>query len=245
MTKTCFRFFSITGYEAEEQWIHEMFLRGWKLDDVRFQCVYTFEKTEPADMAVRLEYSDVPPESRRDHEAMMKDRGWDCLCAGGNWYYFARPADPDPAENVFFSDDVSRLIMIQRIFQKRYLLLFLLLFFLIVPGIVFSGIKGGTDASFIGWIVLAGVYIIALVYCWLGFRRLMKKYSLKMEITPSVRGIFVCMLVVLADMALLIASHAAGGPFYDFWSSASPWVLGGVGILALMLYTYSGSIDEK
>lgn len=75
MTRTCFRVFSITGYEAEEQWIHDMFLKGWKLVNVRLQCIYTFEKTEPADMAVRLEYSDIPLDSRPNYEVMMRDYG--------------------------------------------------------------------------------------------------------------------------------------------------------------------------
>lgn len=30
MSRTMFRFFTITDYELEEQWIHEMFLKGWK-----------------------------------------------------------------------------------------------------------------------------------------------------------------------------------------------------------------------
>ena len=245
MTKTCFRMFSITGYEAEEQWIHEMFLKGWKLVNVRFQCIYTFEETEPADMVVRLEYSDVPLKSRPDYEVMMKDYGWECLHAGAGWSYFARPMDSNPANNELFTDNVSRLAMIRKIFRKRYMALFLLLVFLIVPGIVLSGMGNGSNVSLIVWIVLAAIYVFSLAYCGFGFRRLLKKYGLKMDMTPSVRGIVVCALIAAVDIVLLVAGYVIGGPFYDFWSSAFLWVLGGVGMLALMLYMTGGTIDEE
>ncbi|MGI6033058.1 MAG: DUF2812 domain-containing protein [Coriobacteriales bacterium] len=245
MTRPCFRVFSITGYEAEEQWIHEMFLKGWKLVNVRFQCIYTFEQTEPADMAVRLEYSDVPLDSRPDYEAMMRDYGWECLYAGAGWNYFARPMDSDPANNELFTDDASRLAMIRKIFRRRYMVLFLLLVFLIVPGIVLSWMGNGLSAPLIVWIVLAAVYVFALVYCGLGFRKLLKKYDLKMDMTPSVRGLVACALVAAADVVLLAVGYAAVGPLYAFWSSAFPWVLGGVGMLALIIYMTGGTIDEE
>jgi hypothetical protein len=245
MTRTCFRFFTITGYEAEERWIHEMFLKGWKLTNVRLQCIYTFEKTEPADMTVRLEYSDVPLKTRPDYEAMMNDYGWECLHAGTGWNYFAKPTDSKPANNELFTDDASRLAMIQRIFRKRYAVLFLLLVFLIVPYIVVSGLGRGMNAALVAFIVLAGIYVFALVYCGVGFRRLLRKHELKMDMTPSVRALIVCALMAAVDIVLLVVSYAVGGPFYDFWSSASPWILGGLGILALMFYMTGGDVDEE
>jgi hypothetical protein len=245
MTRTCFRIFTITDYEAEEQWIRRMFLKGWKLVNVRYQCIYTFEKTEPADMAVRLEYSGVPLSARPDYGVMMKDYGWECLCEGAGWDYFARPADPEPADNELFTDDVSRLAMIRRIFSKRYTALFLLLVFLIIPVIIVSGLEGGINAALTAWTAMAGIYIFALIYCGIGFRRLLKKYDLKMDITGSGRGLIVCAAVAAADIIILIASYAVGGPFRDFWSSAMPWILIGTGMLALMIYMTGGDIDEK
>jgi cation transport ATPase len=245
MTKTCFRLFSITGYEAEEQWIHEMFLKGWKLVNVRFQCIYTFEETEPADMAVRLEYSDVPLDSRPDYEVMLRDYGWECLHTGAGWSYFARSMDSDPANNELFTDDASRLAMIRTIFRRRYMALFLLLVFLVVPGVVTSSAEDGLSASLVAWMILAAIYVLALVHCGLGFRKLLKEHNLNMDVTPSVRGLIVCALVAAVVIVLLAAGYATGGPFYDFWSAAFPWILGSVGVLALMLYMTGGSIDEE
>ncbi|MBB5182633.1 DUF2812 domain-containing protein [Catenisphaera adipataccumulans] len=243
MTKTCFRFFTITDYEKEEQWLHAMFLKGWKLVSVRFQCIYTFTQTEPADMAVRLEYSDIPLKTRPDYEVMMKDYGWECLSSGAGWNYFARPTDAQPVNNELFTDDVSRLSMIRKIFQKRYLVLFLVLIFLILPAVVTTGFEKGMNALFIGWIVLAGIYIFALAYCGIGFQKLLKKYDLKMDMTPSVRGLMVCALAAVVSILFLIAAYLVGGAFRDFWLAALPWVLCGIGLLALMIYTTTGNID--
>ena len=244
MTKTCLRLFAITDYEAEERWIHEMFLEGWRLADVRLQCVYTFERTEPADMTVRLEYSDVPLRNRPDYEAMMGDYGWECLHEGMGWSYFARPTDPDPANDELFTDDVTRLAMIRTIFRRRYSVLFLLLALLIVPGAVESVLGRGTGAPAMVWLALAALYVLSLVYCGLGFRRLLRKYSLRMDMTPSVRALVICAALAVADVLLLAVGHVVGGPLDDFWSSASPWVLMGIGMLALLTYTTGGSIDE-
>ena len=245
MTKTCFRIFTITDYEAEEQWLHTMFLKGWKLVNVRFQCIYTFAQTEPADMAVRLEYSDIPLKSRPDYEVMLKDYGWECLYAGMGWNYFARPLDAKSVNNELFTDDVTRLAMIQKIFQKRYLVLFLLLLFLILPAIITTGFEKGMNAALIAWIVLAGIYVFALGYCGIGFRKLLKKYDLKMDMTSSVRGMMVCALLVLVSIIILIAAYLVGGAFRDFWTSALPWVLSGTGVLALMIYMTGENVDVK
>jgi hypothetical protein len=245
MTRTCFRIFTITDYEAEEQWLHNMFLKGWKLVNVRFQCIYTFAQIEPADMAVRLEYSDIPLKTRPDYEVMMKDYGWECLYAGMGWNYFARPMDAEQANNELFTDDVSRLAMISKIFAKRYSVLFLLLIFLIIPAAVTTVFEKGMNASLIAWIILAGIYVFALAYCGIGFRKLLKKYGLKMEMTPSIRGLMVCALVAVVRIIVLVASYQVGGAFRDFWVAAFPWVLLGVGVLALTIYMVGGSVTEK
>jgi cation transport ATPase len=194
---------------------------------------------------VRLEYSDVPLDSRPDYEMMMRDYGWECLHEGAGWSYFARPTDSNPANNELFTDDASRLAMIRKIFRRRYMALFLLLVFLIIPGIVESSMGQGVSVSLIVWMVLAAIYVFALAYCGFGFRRLLKKHDLKMDMTPSVRGLVACALMAVADVIVLVAGYAVGGPLYAFWSSAFLWVLGGVGALALMLYMTGGSIDEE
>ncbi|MGI5989568.1 MAG: DUF2812 domain-containing protein [Lachnospiraceae bacterium] len=244
MTRTCFRFFSITGYEKEEKWIHDMFLQGWKLTGVRFQCIYTFEKCEPADMSVRLEYSDDPLKSRPDYEMMLNDYGWECLGSCSGWNYFAKPTEKEADSNELFTDDASRLSMIRRIFQRRYLFLALVLIFLIIPQIVTSVIGGRTDTAAASWIILAGLYAFAMIYCGVGFRKLLSKYSLKMNMTPALRAAAVCALLAIADIVLLIISGTVGGAFRDFWSAASPWVLAGIGLLALLFCMTGGEISE-
>lgn len=245
MTRTCFRLFTITDYEKEEQWLHAMFLQGWKLIRVHFQCIYTFTETAPADMTVRLEYSDIPMESRPDYAVMMKDYGWECLYAGMGWNYFARPTDAQPVNNELFTDDVSRLAMIRKIFQKRYTALFLLLIFLIIAPMAVHGFEKGIDASWTAWLVLAGIYATALIYCGIGFRKLLNKYDLKMDMTSSDRSLAVCALLAVVSILILIAAYLVGGAFRDFWSAAVPWVLSGIGLLALTLYMTAGKIDEN
>lgn len=245
MTRTCFRLFFITDYEKEEKWIQEMFRQGWKLINVRFQCIYTFEKSEPSDMTVRLEYSDVPLNSRPDYSMMMNDYGWKCLWSGNGWSYFAKPTEKEAASNELFTDDASRLSMIQKIFQKRYLLLVLLLIVLIIPQIVSSIIEGQPDSIFISWLILAGVYSFLIIYCGVGFRKLLNKYSLKMNMTPLVRSVAVCGIIALADIILLLISAAVGGALWDFWSAAFPWILVGIALLIFTFCMTGGEISEE
>ncbi|MGI6051611.1 MAG: DUF2812 domain-containing protein [Bilifractor sp.] len=245
MTRTYFRFFSITDYEKEEKWIQDMFRQGWKLTNVRFQCIYTFEKAEPSDMTVRLEYSDVPLTERPDYAAMMSDYGWECLWSGSGWSYFAKPTEKEADSNELFTDKASRLSMIQKIFQKRYLILVLLLIVLIIPQIVYPIIEGQPGSIFISWLILAGIYIFMIIYCGAGFRRLLNKYSLKMDMTPLMRAVAACGIIAVADIILLIISAAVGGAFRDFWSAAFPWVLAGTALLILTFYMTGGKISEE
>lgn len=135
--------------------------------------------------------------------------------------------------------------MIRKIFRKRYMALFLLLVFLIIPGIIESGMGNGVNVSLIVWAVLAGIYIFSLVYCGLGFIKLLKEHELKMDMPPSVRSLIACAMLAAVAIVLLMVCYAIGGPFYDFWSSAFPWVLAGIGMLTLMLYMTGGSVDEE
>ena len=77
--KTVLRFYTITDYEQEEQWLQEMYRGGWKPNRFVPPCFYTFERCEPADMVFRLEFNDMEITSQSDYLRMLDDYGWSYL----------------------------------------------------------------------------------------------------------------------------------------------------------------------
>lgn len=67
----------------------------------------------------------------------------------------------------------------------------------------------------------------------------------RMNMTPAVRALVICILIAAADAAALVAGYQVGGDFLAFWSAAFPWVLLGTGILALTVYMTEGEAEAE
>ena len=52
-----FRWFFITEYEKEAEYLRQRHKEGWKFKNVIFPGIYTFEKCEPQDVIYQLDYN--------------------------------------------------------------------------------------------------------------------------------------------------------------------------------------------
>ena len=69
-TKKVTRWYWVWDYEKEELWLNTMAQEGWTLQRIGF-CTYYFERTEPGEYVVRLEFR------KRDaaYESFLQEMG--------------------------------------------------------------------------------------------------------------------------------------------------------------------------
>ena len=179
----------LTDYEKEEEFLREKHKSGQRLTKVSLPCFYYFEECDPEDVIYRLDFNPQSNEDRESYLQMFRDYGWEYLQDLNEYSYFRKSAkDTDQADLEIFSDDLSKLDMLKRIFMKRMIPVLVIFLLCVIPQMTniaacmisgnFSG-KVITWWAFIIWVVLFGIYSCILVHCGIGFYRLKKKYSEK------------------------------------------------------------------
>ena len=148
--KTVIRFFTIADYEAEEVWLHNQHKNGWKLSRMIPPCFYIFEKCTPENMAYRLDYKNNAETS--------------------NYFQIFRD---------YFSDNESRIDMINRVVKTRLLPILVIFLCCVLPNF-FRSIETSdplTAVFTIFFAVMTLSYLYLLIYCGLKLRKLRKKYG--------------------------------------------------------------------
>jgi hypothetical protein len=175
-TKLKVGLFTIADHEEEETWLRSQHQKGWKLKKV-VPYLYTFEQCEPEDVIYRLDYKNA--DATDDYMQMYSDFGWDCLGKCVGWYYFCKPAAQidGEKEGELFSDNESKVDMLQRVIQTRMLPIILIFLAFVLPQTVrvLSG-KDGVGLLILCLVVLA-LYLFLLLHCGLKLLKLKKKYK--------------------------------------------------------------------
>lgn len=176
--KTVVRFFTIADYEEEEIWLHNQHMNGWKLIKMIPPCFFIFEKCTPAEVAYRLDYKNHLETS--NYFQIFRDYGWEYIGRCVGWLYFRKPSTEMDSENdgEIFSDNKSRIDMIDHVLKTRFLPILIIFLCCILPNFIRS--KGTNDSLttvftvFFAIMTLLCSYLI--VYCGLKLRKLRKKY---------------------------------------------------------------------
>ena len=173
------RFFTIADYEEEEIWLRQKHKNGWKLVKTVLPCFYVFESCTPEDVVYRLDYKNNTESS--DYFQLFQDYGWEYFnrCAG--WLYFRKSvSETDTEQDVeIFSDDVSRIDMVNHIVKTRMLPLLIIFFCCVMPNFIRS-INESTPFADVFTIVFGLLFLLYLylfLHCGLKLRKLRKKYS--------------------------------------------------------------------
>lgn len=177
--KTVIRFFTIADYEEEEIWLRQKHRDGWKLVKTVLPCFYIFESCTLEDVVYRLDYQNNTESS--DYFQLFQDYGWEYFnrCAG--WLYFRKPvSETDTEQDVsIFSDDASRLDMVNHIVKTRMLPLLVIFSCCVMPNLVQSINESipFADAFAIVFGLLALLYLYLFLHCGLKLRKLRRKYN--------------------------------------------------------------------
>ena len=106
--KTLWKWYWVWEFEKEEDWLNEMALNGWALEDVGL-CTYHFVRCEPGEYSVRLEMHPYD----EAYLSFMKETGAEYIGRMVMWIYF-RKKTADGAFDLF-SDIDSRISHLDKI----------------------------------------------------------------------------------------------------------------------------------
>ncbi|MDO4337968.1 MAG: DUF2812 domain-containing protein [Eubacteriales bacterium] len=176
--KTVIRFFTIADYEEEEVWLHNQHKGGWKLSKMIPPCFYIFEKCTPEDMAYRLDYKNNA--ETPNYFQIFSDYGWKYIGRCVGWLYFRKPLSETNSEQdgEIFSDNESRLDLINHVIKTRLLPIMLIFLCCVLPNFIRSAETSDPFANVftVLFAVLTVLYLYLLIYCGLKLRKLKKKY---------------------------------------------------------------------
>ena len=176
-TVTKIRWFSITQYDKEAEFLRKMHSQGWTFIGVNMPCFFHFERCEPEDYVYQLDYNKNG--SKGDYIKMFEDCGWEYITDFFGFSYFRKRAGETNGNEEIFCDDESRLDLVKRIFWGRGLPLLILFFCSVVSGLLSSlRINGIKNPLSIIWIVIAALYIwilSSLFVKYFTFKRRIKK----------------------------------------------------------------------
>ncbi|MBQ3228990.1 MAG: DUF2812 domain-containing protein [Clostridia bacterium] len=133
-----FKYFSIFEYEKEEKYLREMHKSGWRFLKVTGLGVYHFEKCIPADVIYQLDYNQDSKEHKDEYLQMFSDCGWEHIQEYAGYSYFRKPAAEMNGDEEIFSDNESKLQMMERVLKGRMLPLLIIFFCCLVPQFVIN-----------------------------------------------------------------------------------------------------------
>lgn len=172
-TKKTIKYFSISGYEKEQEYLREMHKAGWKLVSVSGFCVYKFEKCTPEDVIYQLDYNQEGLANKDEYVKMFTDCGWEYIQDYVDFSYFRKPAAQTDGAEEIFCDDASRMQLVERIFKGRVVPLLVLFFAVLLPGLLYNIVCGNTFNTilFVAVIVLYVTVFAALAISYYKMRR--------------------------------------------------------------------------
>lgn len=172
-----FRWFSITEYEKEADYLSQKHKEGWKFQKVTFPGIYTFEKCEPENVIYQLDYNTDGLKDKDTYIRMFEDCGWEYLMNFYGYSYFRKPQEEAKQKENIFCDDDSRLDMMNRIFYGRVVPLILIFICLLYNA--WATVSRGEHIVFtIIFAVLTVLYLILFAdfaVKYFSFRRKIKK----------------------------------------------------------------------
>lgn len=176
--KIVLRFFTIADYLEEELWLREMHNQGWKFSKFTVPCFYTFEACEPEDVIYCLDYKNKS--NLDDYIRMTEDYGWEYTGSCLGWLYFRKQATlvENEGDGEIFSDNSSRISMVEHIVKTRLWPLTILFLCCVIPNTInaLSGKIGWFFTIFWGFMLI--IYIYLILHCSFKLKRIRRELEL-------------------------------------------------------------------
>lgn len=167
-TKKEFKFFTITQYKQEEEYLSSMHRNGWKFLKVVMPGFYYFEKCEPENVTYRLDYNQEGITHKAEYIQLFSDCGWEYLLDFVGYSYFRKASEVAAADEEIFCDDESRLDMMKRVYKGRIIPLIALFLCVIVPQFMMNVVGyggGGLTQDLLSVFFLAIGILYLSIFC--------------------------------------------------------------------------------
>ena len=183
-TKTVFKFFTLFEYEDEAEYLEKQHKNGWKVVSFKLPGFYKFEKCQPEDMTYRIDFTNENGAKNADYQQIFADNGWEFLWSVNGFSIFRKALVENTADNSneIFSDNESKLQMLQKIHQRRLLPLITIFLCAVLPNFV-KGLNGefGYSAGEIVITVFFGIMFVLYTYVFLKSFWKIKKLKEKLQ----------------------------------------------------------------
>lgn len=182
-TKTLFRFFTLFEYEEEEAFLENQHKNGWKAIGYKLPGFYKFEKCEPDEVAYRIDFTNENGAKNPEYRQMFADNGWEFLWSVNGFSIFRKVlSSVNESNNEIFTDNTSKLQMLQKIQQRRLLPLVTIFLCAVLPNFV-KGINGefGRSGSELSLTVIFGIMFILYTYVFIKSFVKIKKLKEKLQ----------------------------------------------------------------
>ncbi len=182
-TKILFRFFTLFEYEEEQAFLEKQHKEGWKVVNFKLPGIYKFEKCEPEDMIYRIDFTNENGSKNVEYRQMFADNGWDFLWSVNGFSIFRKPlaASTGDNSNEIFSDNASKLQMLQKIHQRKLLPLITIFLCAVLPNFV-KGINGEFGSSIADNILTVIFCLIFVLYTYVFVKSFTKINKLKKQL---------------------------------------------------------------
>ena len=163
--KTECKFFTVTQWIQEQEYLQQQHRDGWRLVNVNFPGIYHFERCEPEDVVYQLDYNRGGKEAREDYLQMFSDCGWEYIQDFVGYSYFRKPVSKMTGREEIFCDDESRFDMMKRVFRGRILPLIVIFFCIIIPQLMMQSHQSDPIAKVFTCLfaVLFVLYLVILI----------------------------------------------------------------------------------
>ncbi len=161
-TKSKIAFFTLLDYKKEEKWLQKQHKVGLRLVKATVPCFYKFEECEPEDVVYQLDYNEEAMKNKDEYVQMFNDCGWEYITDINGYCYFRKPALQMVENEEIFSDDESKMDMIDRIFKGRMIPLLTIFFAIIIPQIFMQRSIDEPIAWGLFWVYI-GLFVLYLL----------------------------------------------------------------------------------
>ena len=178
-TKTLFRFFTLFEYEEEEAFLEKQHKNGWKVTGFKLPGFYKFEKCEPEDMTYRIDFTNENGAKNAEYQQIFADNGWDFLWSVNGFSIFRKEgSSASEGNNEIFTDNASKLQMLQKIQQRRLLPFITIFLCAVIPNFI-KGIHGDFGSSIFDNIITIIFGVMFVLYTYICIKSLLKIKKLK------------------------------------------------------------------
>ena len=164
-SKVQFRMFGILDYDKEEDYLHEMYLQGWRYRTNRFGFFY-FEQCQPDDVIYHIYDSRFLKKYKHELQDFRK-RGWELIGAGSCSILRKPASDLLPEDQIYMSKELRWEVIRSRLRSCT---------------VAFSGglvvcISLFKEELSMSFFVIFLLYALLISYLIYGYFRLKRKYQ--------------------------------------------------------------------